>query len=293
MSTEPRVTADPQASCADQGGPLPGGVRETLLLMLGRCVGRLEDPALRPAWVVHEVRKDLKRVRALLRLAGGRVPTRPLEKTAAAAARKLAHLRDADAIGETVSRLRPRADARELAAIEALADELARERETGLHALGLPRYTAIRAAGSLRGLRCEVEGLSFERLDPAALEAGLANATQASASAFGRLVDEPVMPHFHDFRKAVKRELYQRELSGRSLDRMERATLKKLAEVLGELQDLDVLRDALRRMERWGGPVRQLVARTIRELKGRALRLGAARYPETHPKGRSARARSE
>jgi CHAD domain-containing protein len=91
----------------------------------------------------------------------------------------------------------------------------------------------------------------------------------------------------------VKRELYQRELSGRSLDRMERATLKKLAEVLGELQDLDVLREALRRMEHWGGPVRQLVARTLRELKARALRLGAARYPEAHPRGRPARARSE
>jgi CHAD domain-containing protein len=286
MNTEHRAPSDPEAFRSDLPDPLNSGVRETLLVLLGRSIGRLEDPALRPTWVVHEVRKDLKRARALLRLVADSLPTRSLEKTAAAAARKLAHLRDADAVEETVSRLRLRADARELEAIEALADELAREREIGLHALGLPRYTAIRAANMLRGLRAEVEALSFEGLDPAALEAGLEVSRRTSAAAFRRVVADPVMPRFHDLRKAVKRELYQRELSGRSLDQMGRATLKKLAEVLGELQDLDVLREALRRMARWRGPVRQLVARTIRELKARALRLGAGRYPEEALKGR-------
>jgi CHAD domain-containing protein len=59
---------------------------------------------------------------------------------------------------------------------------------------------------------------------------------------------------------------------------MERATLKKLADVLGELQDLDVLRAMLREGDMWRGPAKRLTRRTARELKARALRLGEGRY---------------
>jgi hypothetical protein len=60
---------------------------------------------------------------------------------------------------------------------------------------------------------------------------------------------------------------------------MERATLKKLADVLGELQDLDVLR-APCAMRGAGAARCRLVKQTMRELKGRAIRLGSGRYPE-------------
>jgi CHAD domain-containing protein len=120
--------------------------------------------------------------------------------------------------------------------------------------------------------------LPFDSIAPAALDAGLAESWADTADAFRRVLHRPVLPRFHAFRKAVKRELHQRELSGRPLERMERATLKKLADVLGELQDLDVLRDKLREAGRWRGPVRRLVKQTIRELKTRAIRLGDGRY---------------
>jgi CHAD domain-containing protein len=277
MNTEGRTHREP---LSPDELPAPGGVGETLTLRLECCIERLEDPSLPPAWVVHEVRKDLKRSRALLRLSGDVLPTRRLEKRCAAAARKLSPLRDADAAAETLARLRVRADPEQLKALEDLADWLRHRRESFAGAPGLPRPIATDVASTLRRVLRDVRALSFERLDAAALDAGLADAWADTARAFRRVVKKPALPHFHDFRKTVKRELHQRELSGRPLDRMERATLKKLADVLGELQDLDIFRDTLREAGRWRGPVRPLVKRTIYELKGRAIRLGEGRYPE-------------
>ncbi|HUG99394.1 MAG TPA: CHAD domain-containing protein [Gammaproteobacteria bacterium] len=277
MSTERRPRREADELSPDET-PAPGGVGETLAQRLGRCIERLEDPSLQPAWVVHEVRKDLKRTRALLRLCGEVLPTRRLEKRCGAAGRQLAPLRDADAAGETVARLRLRADARQLEALEAVAQWFARRHATLAGAPGLARPIAMAVAGELRGVARDVQALPFERVDAAALDAGLADAWAETANAFRHVAAKPVLPRFHDFRKAVKRELHQRELSGRPPDRMERATLKKLADVLGELQDLDVLRDTLRAAGRWRGPVRGLVRQTISELKARAIRLGDGRY---------------
>jgi CHAD domain-containing protein len=277
MNTEHQPNARPGPSATEDGGPLPGGIGETTLFLLGRCIERLEDPGLQPAWVVHEVRKDLKRVRALLRL-GADVPgSRRLEKSCGAAARQLSHLRDADAVGETLARLRGRAHQRQLAALDELAEDLARHRASG--AAGLRRAAEEEVAQRLRELRRVLDPVVFERLDHAAIDAGLACSRATTAAKFQHVYRQPGMPAFHDFRKAVKRELHQRELSGRPFERMERATLRKLAEVLGELQDLDVLRQTLRDAGRWDGPVRRLARQAMRELKARALRLGAGRYP--------------
>jgi len=269
--TRQRVAA---AACS------PSGLGETVTERLARAIERLEDDGLEPGWVVHEVRKDLKRVRALLRLSGDQLSTRRPEKRCAAAARKLSGLRDADAVSETVERLRLRAEPRELEALDGLREWFMRRADRP-GAGGLPPPVAAESAALLREARREVRALPFERMDAAALDAGLADSWSDTATAFRRLVEQPVLPRFHDFRKAVKRELHQRELCGRPLDDSERAMLKKLADVLGELQDLSVLRDILRDAGRWRGPVKKLVKRTLRELKARALRLGESRYPES------------
>ena len=252
----------------------------TIRALLDRCIARLEDSALPPAWVVHEVRKDLKRTRAMLRLCEQALATRAAEKRCGAAGRALSHLRDADAAEETVSRLRPRAGAAELRALDELSTWIASRRQAQHGAGGLPRPLAKQVAESLRETRAGLDALAFARMDAAALDAGLATTWSATARAYRRAARNPKIERFHDFRKAVKRELYQRELSGRPLERMERATLKKLADVLGELQDLEVLHVTVRDAGRWRGPLKKLIKRTARELKGRALRLGEGRYAE-------------
>lgn len=274
MNAESDAAREPGAST----GPAAATPAEQVLAQLERSITRLRDPGLPPAWVVHEVRKDLKRARALLRLCDGPLSTRRAEKRCGAAARELAHLRDADAAEETVARLRSRADARELAALDRLSAVIANRRTAGPEPAGLPRSLAKRVADQLEDVQAEVESWSFEEVTPAVLDAGLAASRDASARAYRRAAADGGMERFHDFRKAVKRELYQRELSGRPLERMERATLKKLADVLGELQDLDVLRGILRERGLWRGPAKRLTRRTSRELKARALRLGEGRY---------------
>jgi CHAD domain-containing protein len=258
----------------------PSGLGELICHRLGRSIERLENPAFEPAWVVHEVRKDLKCIRALLRLAGHELPTRQLERDCAEVGRRLAPLRNLDAAGETVTRLRARADGSSLAALEELATWLLSQLPQGEGERGLPWPIAEASALKLRAVLAELQSLSFEGLDSAALDRGLAVAWSDTAAAFRRVMDKPAGARFHALRKAVKRELHQRELAGRPLDLMERATLKKLAEVLGELQDLQVLREALGDAGRWRGPVRKLAKQTRRELKARAIRLGGGRYPE-------------
>lgn len=280
-SSDTAAMAPTQAAAPVSRAPEPANIGDTILYRLGCSVERLEDASLQSGWVVHEVRKDLKRVRALLRLAGGQLATRPVEKQCAAVARRLAPLRDADAASETVGRLRTRADARELKALDKLGGWFIRHREQTAGTSEMPRPLAAEVAGSLREIACEARALPFEQMDAAALDAGLADAWAGTARAFRKLVERPTSPRFHDFRKAVKRELHQRELSGRPLDRVEWATLKKLADVLGELQDLYVLKEVLREAGRWRGPVRKLIDKTMRELKSRALRLGESRYPES------------
>ena len=275
--------AGPWSADPPPDGEGPANIGDTILYRLGCSAERLEDASLQPGWVVHEVRKDMKRVRALLRLASDRVPTRPLEQGCAAAARRLAPLRDADAASETVGRLRMRANASELKALDKLGQWFMRHREETAGTCEMPRALAMEVAGSLREIESEAQALPFEQMDAAALDAGLADAWVGTAKAFRKLVERPTSPRFHDFRKAAKRELHQRELSGRPLDRVEWATLKKLADVLGELQDLYVLREVLRETGRWRGRVRKLIDKTMLELKSRALRLGESRYPESRP----------
>jgi len=278
MSTESQSPAGFPRPVVD-AAPMPEGLGLTISARLETCMSRLDDPALPGGRVVHEVRKELKRARALLRLSSDVLPTRHFEKRCAEAARRLAHLRDADAMAETLLRLRSRADPCHLEALDALSRALSEDRRANA-AAGLPRPLAEGVVDTLRVIRADVERLDFEAMDERAIGAGLAEAWAETARAFRRVLEQPVLPRFHDFRKVVKRELYQRELCGLPLDKHERAMLKKLADVLGELQDLDVLRAKLRAIDAWRGPVRQLVKQTIRELKARALRLGLARYPE-------------
>jgi CHAD domain-containing protein len=263
--------------------PAAAGIGDTIGQLLEQSIARLEDPALPPGFVVHETRKSLKRIRALLRLSGDVLPTRRMEKRCAAAARKLAAFRDAAAIGETLARLQQRADDRQRDAIGKAAKALTAASEAGVGADELPGGVAAEVAVSLRAVRDACAAMPFDRLDAAALDAGLAESRSDSAAAFRRVAAEPVLPRFHDFRKAVKRELHQHELRGRPLDRAEAAALKKLADVLGELQDLDVLRDALRAAGLWRPPIRGLAGKTMRELEARALRLGKVHYPEAGP----------
>jgi hypothetical protein len=124
---------------------------------------------------VHEVRKDLKRVRALLRLAQERLPTRKAEKRCAAAARRLSHLRDTDAALETLVRLRRRSDAAHaLAALDEFAVLLTHRRLTLQP--GLPRDVASRLSAELAEVSRGLAALPFASLTAEAIDSGMTKA---------------------------------------------------------------------------------------------------------------------
>ena len=268
---------------AERGtGPEAPDLLRAVLERLDRSAGWLRDPSLEPAWVVHEVRKDLKRVRALLRLAAPAAPTRKPEKDCAAAARELSGLRDADALLETLDRLAARARAGEEAdALAGIRAHLAAQRGNFDGRPGLPAEITDTVAGTLDEVGRALRELSFDGVDDALLDQGWAASRAEAGRAWRRVTRKPSPKRMHELRKAVKRELYQRELCGRPFDRMDRALLKKLADVLGELQDLEILRAALKAEKAWQGPVRRLAKEAREELKGRTGRLAAARYGES------------
>lgn len=256
---------------------VPGDLGVRIQQRLERSIQSLEDPDLQPAWVVHEVRKDLKRVRALLRLAEERLPTRKAEKRCAAAARRLSELRDADAALETLARLRRRSDAAPATVpLDEFSVLLGYRRDT--LDPGLPRDVAAKLAAELAEVSRGLAALPFDSLSDQALDAGLARARQRSAKAWCGLASRPRADRFHRLRKAVKRELYQAELGGQAVERMDRATLRKLGALLGELQDLEVLRGMLKAEDRWSGSLKRLVRTARAELEGRTLRIAGGRY---------------
>jgi len=262
-------------------GPDAPDLPRAVLERLDRSADWLRDPSLDPAWVVHEVRKDLKRVRALLRLVAPAAPTRKAEKDCAAAARELSGLRDADALLETLDRLAARAKpGEETDALAGIRAHFAAQRGSFDGRPGLPAEIAGSVAGALDEVARGLRELSFEAVDDALLDEGLAASRAQARRAWRRVKKKPSPKRMHELRKAVKRESYQRELCGRPFDRMDRVLLKKLADVLGELQDLEVLRATLRAEKAWRGPVRRLAREARDELKGRTGRLAAARYGE-------------
>lgn len=271
-------------SLREGGAPVPGAgqgdLKAMILERLERSAAWLGDSGRDPAWVIHEVRKDLKRVRALLRLVEPAVRTRPLERDSAAAARELSGLRDADALLETVDRLAPRVTSTEAAeALAGVRSRLVRQRSR-FGESGLPVEVVGPVAARLKDVAARLEDVSFEGVGADRLDEGLAKSRARAARAWRRVAKKSSATRIHEFRKAVKRELYQRELCGRPFNRMDRAMLKKLSEVLGELQDLTVLRQALETEGAWQGPVRELAREARAELKGRAGRLAGARYGE-------------
>lgn len=221
---------------------------------IDKALALLTDADLERGTMLHETRKRIKKIRAILRL------TRPGCKRFCKAedirhrdtARSIAGGRDATALVETVQRLIrafPADTAEgELDAIhEALIDgrDRALERNQSLDAaLG-------DAIASLRAGRRALADLAIPD-DPEAaarvLAKGAVETVKAARNAIRAAGDRGEPEDFHDLRKAVKRHWTQLALLGDLWPEAvapRRRQLKDLGEALGELNDIDLLRTAL------------------------------------------------
>ena len=220
-------------------------VRDLLLEQLDDAIGRFKKNGKSDA-AVHDVRRELKRARATLRLLrksiGG--PAYRRDNWAIRdVARLLTPLRDAKVLVRTLGRLRSVSDDNDLRAAGSL---LRRQFQEERHAIGrrlLPKHL-VAAADTLQSVRARIREIPRGRLDQAAISDGLGRVYKAGRRAFRRVKDNATDARLHEWRKQVKYLFNQidvvRQLGGAKW-KMRRKYSNRLADILGDDHDLAVL----------------------------------------------------
>jgi CHAD domain-containing protein len=250
----------------------------------------LRDRDADPVTATHEARKDLKKVRSLLRLIRGCVPAKVYRAENARlreTARSLAGARDADVLVQTTERLAERHAGRlPSAAFERLRAHFAAQAERSRADAGTGDELAL---GALDTAARASDAWPVKRCDIDALPRGAVRAYRRGRRDLTRAERDPTTENLHEWRKRVKDLWYHARLLEEAWPRMLKAQAKeahKLADLLGDDHDLAVLAAQLDD----GGPavavvldeatLRELIARDRAELQTRALRVGRRLYAE-------------
>jgi CHAD domain-containing protein len=300
------------------GEPRGAGLRRVVLGQLDRAIELLEDPRAGAAEeTVHELRKIVKRVRAIVRLLRGELGSKRFEREDAAlrdCGRRLAGARDAEVMVGTLDGLlrrdpklarrrgRVRGTATRRGGVEALRAQLVAERDAARTGGQDARRGA--ALADLRAIRARVAAWELREptKDPARLlapgiERLYGDGRRRMRRARRRGDDSEAM---HAWRKRVKALRYAAETldrggewretkSGRRLRGVARRA-DRVGELLGEEHDLALLAHVVRRRaELFAGEGKRrkrllrAIARRRKRLRKRALREGERLY-ERKPK---------
>jgi CHAD domain-containing protein len=289
-----------------RGEPATGGLQRVVLGLIDEAVELLESYPRRSGRereeTVHEVRKLLKRLRALLRLLRPQLGHRRFERENVAlrdCGRRLSGARDAEVMVATLDELvrRHRGRLAGSGGVARLRAELVAERERAV-AVEDP---AVREAviGELAGVR---ERVARWQLRPHSggggagrlLEPGLRRVYATGRRRLRGARREEDVGRLHALRKSAKDLRYVAETlqrgdgagsgsrgAGRRMRRVARRA-DRLGEMLGEEHDLALLRGVVRR--RFGGGRRKrklllkLIARRRRRLRRRSLELADRVY---------------
>jgi len=280
------------------------GLKRIALGQLDLALELLHGEADVPAEeAVHETRKALKRVRALLRLLEGELGAKRSARERAVlrdAARRLAGARDAEVMVSTLDALvrrHPRKLGRRRGLVE-LRARLRRERDTAVAQTLGDTVTRAQVAHELEAQRArlakwELPERSADELVQSGLEriyrAGRTHRARARRSSLRRKPDRTL----HAWRKHVKELRYAAEIldvrdpsGGRSqgLGAKLARRADALGELLGEEHDLALLEDRVRKHKplKRRKRSRKLLLRTIAgrraDLRERALRKGERLY---------------
>lgn len=206
--------------------------------LLADCAGDLTER-------IHEARRSLKRIRAAVRLVRSQMDDDAFTIEDAAlreAGKKLSPARDSTATLAAFDALAPRMSAPGILAVrERLRAAVRRKGE-----VSEKRLAAI--AGAVRSSGHTLAQTNLAEDGWALIGPGLADSYRAAWKMRRAARKDPSPSMLHDFRKAVKRLALQVELLRRALGRGEKKFLRrlvKLGDLLGGLNDLDLLRTAL------------------------------------------------
>jgi CHAD domain-containing protein len=278
--------------------PLGGGHRRMALGQLDVAIEALEGGAPKdsPEQRVHEARKALKRLRALLRLLRDELGEQTYERESALlreAGRRLARARDAEVLLSTLEDLIARHPGK-LASrrgVLRLRARLQQERDGAAELALADSATHAGTLSELRGLRARAsdwqlaEPGGIEAIEPA-LERLYGKGRKRMRRAAEAKGESRRMRSLHEWRKRVKDLRYAAEM----LDARKVAKrADELGELLGEEHDLAVLAQRVKREAKAGrasgAPGRRarklplkLIARRRRKLRKRALRDGERLY---------------
>lgn len=263
------------------------GVRRIATEQLTKAIASLDDDgALHEG--VHDARKRIKKLRALLRLIKPGFKRQASENaTLRDAAQTLSGLRDHAAMLETLDRLAARHEDRiGTAHVAAVRDALEARRDAAGDAADLTeRIEAFRNV--LREARDRVETWRLKGAEWEALGPGLARSYAGGQTAMRAAHKAGHAEDFHDFRKRVKDHGYHARLLAPiwpPLMDPYAALLDDLGERLGEQHDLVEFTAVLADAEVKGKvrtAFRDIVAEERQALEARALVVGARVYAET------------
>lgn len=250
---------------------------------------------------VHAVRKDLKKLRAVLRLVRGELGEelyRAENRRYRDAGRLLSQSRDAEVKAETLKGLREHFGdelpsdlaAAWLAALEHDREEIAGQGSNGADSLFAEAMAVIEAG------REEIPEWPLKSDSWKLVKAGVLRSYRRGRQAMKRARSEPGAESVHDWRKRTKDLWYQLRILRGAWPAVISETAEqahKLAELLGDHHDLAVLVEDLAGREIPGdrGLANDLIDRRQKELLENAFEIGARLYAEK-PKAFSRRLES-
>ena len=196
---------------------------------------------------VHDARRRIKKLRALLQLMRSELDPASFEKHNVGlrnASRRLSRARDTEvslACFETLARRMAKENCNEVHQLLLEANRQARR-----HAVSPAQLAAI--AAEVRKHGHAIAEVSFENDDWLLLAPGLARSYRRARQMRRDIKQSPIPPTLHEWRKRVKRLHFQLELLRRVLAKPERKVanlLEKLGIELGEHRDLYILKCSL------------------------------------------------
>jgi CHAD domain-containing protein len=219
---------------------------------LGKALRELRDEEMDLDEKVHQVRKRMKKMRGLLRIARGVLGDTYKRENAffRDAARGLSSLRDAGAVLETIDKLAERfeSEKKDRKLLEIARKGLVNERD---ELIGFGCTAGHLVAGTISALEQalkRVEDWQLEEDGFCAMRPGLKRTYKRGRKAMEAAYSDPSPEAFHEWRKRVKYHWYHaRLLSPVWPGIMENYgnTVKLVADLLGDNHDLDVLGERL------------------------------------------------
>jgi CHAD domain-containing protein len=264
----------------ESGEPLPDGIARVARARIDHALDELRGKTgSTPEEAVHEARKDMKKLRALLRLARGELGKVTFERENTCfrdAARELAGVRDADVMLATLKALElPDGLGWELR--KRIGDAHAAPRSEGREA------AARRVVAILREARRRVGDWPLERDSFEALSDGLERTYRRGRREFRAASDEPATEALHEWRKRVKELWYHHTLLRSAWPPVMQAfgdEAHELSDRLGEDHDLAVLAGWVAENVGEEAALTEAVEARRAQLQAEALALGERLYAE-------------